>query len=224
MRTQNKIAIITFPGSNCDVDCIRAFKKLFSLEIIKIRHDEKVPPKVAGIVVPGGFSFGDYVRGGALATLTPVMSYLFSHVKNGGSVIGICNGFQILTESKILPGTLLKNSSNRFVCADKTLTLGKGESLYHQHLDSSALSLPIAHSEGRYFASIEEIKKLDDNGQILFRYKDNPNGSSDNIAGIISENAKVIGMMPHPERQGLYKQSANTCGRNILKCFVESCL
>jgi phosphoribosylformylglycinamidine synthase len=183
------------------------------------------------MIIPGGFSFGDYLRSGALASHSPVMQAIKSFVQKGGAAIGICNGFQILTESQLLPGALLRNAGRRFICKQVQLKTADGNSVYHQKLAGVTLQIPIAHGEGRYFADPEALKKLRDKGQVIFRYVDtkgvtneaaNPNGSLDHIAGIVSENGRVLGMMPHPERAVDLLTGGSAYGRKILQAFLSS--
>jgi phosphoribosylformylglycinamidine synthase len=226
-----KVGLVQFPGSNCDMDCIDAMKRHFGITVTPVWHTETSLPPVDGMIIPGGFSFGDYLRSGALASHSPVMQAIKGFVQKGGAAIGICNGFQILTESHLLPGALLRNSARRFVCKQVHLKAADGNSGYHKALAGSILQVPIAHGEGRYFAAPETIKKLRDNGQVMFRYVDesgvagasaNPNGSSDDIAGIVSENGRVLGMMPHPERAADLLTGGSADGRKILQAFLSS--
>jgi phosphoribosylformylglycinamidine synthase I len=193
------VGVIRFPGSNCDVDCAEAFSSHFSAAIHMIWHSETDLPPVDLIVLPGGFSFGDYLRSGALAARAPVMQAVGRFVRRGGHVIGICNGFQILTESGLLPGSLLGNLSQKFICKEVFVRSGSGD----------VLTLPIAHAEGRYWISEEQLTSLEGNGQIAYQYcsregqvtmDNNPNGSVANIAGVYSKARNVLGLMPHPER------------------------
>ena len=197
-----KIGILTFPGSNCEPDCEWAFKKHFGMELTPVWHHEKSLPQIQALIIPGGFSFGDYLRGGHLASLSPCMEAVKEFALKGGPILGICNGFQILTESGLLPGTLLPNLSKRFICKSVELKLGSQCSSLYQSLlgRGSRQILPIAHGEGRYYIDERGLKQLQDQGQIVFQYCDNPNGSVDDIAGISSKNGKILGLMPHPER------------------------
>ena len=226
-----KVGLVQFPGSNCDMDCMEAMKRHFDINVTTVWHTETNLPPVDGMIIPGGFSFGDYLRSGALASHSPVMQAIKVFVKNGGAALGICNGFQILTESHLLPGALLRNAGRRFICKQVKLKSSEGSSTYHKTLVGLTLQGPIAHGEGRYFADGEGLKKLKDNGQILFRYSDsngghtdisNPNGSLDHIAGIVSENGRVLGMMPHPERAVDLMTGGSADGRKILQAFLQS--
>lgn len=201
-----KIAILEFPGSNCDVDLIDAFKRHFSITLQPIWHAETTFPKLDGVLIPGGFSFGDYLRSGALAAHSHCIQNLKDYAKQGRPIFGICNGFQVLTESHLLPGALLRNESRKFICRYTWLT-PSGAAL--AGLEKKPLHVPIAHGEGRYYIGEDGLKSLQDKEQIAFRYCDesasvkpsaNPNGSVDSIAGVTSENGRILGMMPHPER------------------------
>lgn len=225
-----KVGILQFPGSNCDFDCIETLKRYFDVELIQIWHTTDKLPELDGLILPGGFSYGDYLRGGSLASHAPILNSVKEFVSNDGSVIGICNGFQILTESHLLPGILLRNFKRKFVCHQTILNVESGNSIYHQGLAGSTLQIPIAHGEGRYYIDQAGYEKLEENKQILFRYVDangkateeaNPNGAVGNIAGICSENGKVIGMMPHPER-ACDMLLGSTDGLKIWELFLRS--
>lgn len=195
-------AVIIFPASNCDTDAVRALTRLTGKEPTQIWHQDKtMPEKLDLIVVPGGFSYGDYLRAGAIAARSPIMPALRRAAKQGRTVIGICNGFQILTEAKLLPGALAPNASGQFICRPQRLKIEHRNSWFTRGYEESEQPiLPIAHGEGRYVASPATLTKLKAEGQILFRYCDNPNGSAEDIAGICSRAGNVLGMMPHPER------------------------
>ncbi|MBC7661754.1 MAG: phosphoribosylformylglycinamidine synthase subunit PurQ [Chitinophagaceae bacterium] len=226
-----QIGLVQFPGSNCDADCIDAFKRLFQIDLQLIWHEEtSLPSRLQGLILPGGFSYGDYLRSGALASISPIMQAVKGFVGKGGSVIGICNGFQVLTESKLLPGALLKNDSRKFICEYAHLSVAGGDSVYHRKLKGSLYKVPIAHGEGRYYVDSEGLKKLGANGQILFQYAgtdgvlseaSNPNGAISHIAGIVSENGRVLGMMPHPERASS-ELLGSADGQKILEAFLET--
>ena len=202
-----RIAVIQFPGSNCDSDCFDALHRHFGIKAEGVWHQDRLPDKTDAIVLPGGFSYGDYLRGGALASHSPIMEDVKAFVDKGGPAIGICNGFQVLTESGLLPGALLTNSSQKFVCKITGLAAGEGKSTY-QAIDQT-LRIPVAHGEGRYYIDDEGLARLKGEGLVAYRYVDadgnasadaNPNGAVDNIAGVVSENGRVLGLMPHPER------------------------
>lgn len=220
---KSKIGIVQFLGSNCDQDCLLAFERHFGIHLKPIWHTEKELPAVDGLILPGGFSYGDFLRSGALAARSPIMSAINTFVTRGGSVLGICNGFQILTEAQLLPGVLLPNTGGQFICDTVSLKVAEGSSLYHKKLKiGSTHSIPIAHGDGRYFADQKTLEKLRDHGQVLFEYQNNPNGSSQSIAGILSENGRVLGMMPHPERA--VDMFSGGQGLAVLNTFLETCL
>lgn len=226
MTTNNaaKVGLVQFLGSNCDQDCIDAFARNFNINLKLIWHTETSLPPLDGLILPGGFSYGDFLRSGALAAHTRIMGAIRQFADKGGAIIGICNGFQILTESRILPGALIRNNNSQFVCETSELEVSQGKSGYHKALAGQTYKIPIAHGEGRYYIDSEGLKRLQDNGQIIFRYNHNPNGSVDNIAGIVSENGRILGMMPHPERAALNLFGSNDDGIKIMQAFLDSCL
>jgi phosphoribosylformylglycinamidine synthase len=195
-----RAGVITFPGSNCDGDCSFSLGQLEGVEVSRLWHKDTASlGELDLVVLPGGFSYGDYLRTGAMAAISPIMSAVKEYASRGGRVFGICNGFQILCESGLLPGALLQNENQQFIC----------KNVYIKTDNSKALQIPIAHGEGRYFADDATLKHLENNKQILFRYCDehgnvggegNPNGSTHDIAGICNDKRNVVGMMPHPER------------------------
>ena len=205
-----KAAIIVFPGSNCDRDVQVALAKSMGAPPLMVWHGDSDLPAVDLIVVPGGFSYGDYLRSGAMAAHSPVMRAVVARAKKGVPVLGICNGFQILTETGLLPGIMMRNAALKFVCRDVFLRVESTDSLFTRHYrPSQVIRLPVAHMDGNYFADDETLKRLADGDRIAFRYCDaagssdaaaNPNGSLDDIAGILGEGRNVLGMMPHPER------------------------
>jgi phosphoribosylformylglycinamidine synthase I len=205
-----KIGVVIFPGSNCDEDIFYALKDVMKQQVVKLWHKEKDLQGCDFIVLPGGFSYGDYLRSGAIARFSPVMESVVAHAEQGGFVMGICNGFQILTESGLLPGALLHNKSQKFVCKNAYIRpASRAAALTSQLNPEQVFKIPVAHGEGRYFASDKILKELEENDQILFKYCDekgewneegNFNGSIRNIAGICNKNRNVFGMMPHPER------------------------
>lgn len=206
-----KFAVISFPGSNCDHDALYATGSCLGEEVVNLWHkDSELPSGLDCIIVPGGFSYGDYLRCGAIARFSPIMQEVINFAGKGGLVIGICNGFQILTEAGLLPGVLLRNTNMKFICKDVHLKVVNNDNPFTKSIEKdSVIRIPIAHGEGNYFADIETIKMLEDNGRVVFRYCDengnveesvNPNGSINNIAGIVNEKGNVLGMMPHPER------------------------
>jgi phosphoribosylformylglycinamidine synthase len=205
-----KFGVIIFPGSNCDRDVITVTQGLFDRPTRAIWHQETDISDVDVIVVPGGFSYGDYLRCGAIARFSPVMKSVVAHAETGKYVLGICNGFQILTEVGLLPGALVRNRDLHFICDRVPLKVERDDLPWTQEYRSQqVINIPIAHGEGRYYADSDTIQELEDNGRILFRYCSpegtiddfsNPNGSLNNIAGIINKRGNVLGMMPHPER------------------------
>jgi phosphoribosylformylglycinamidine synthase len=205
-----KFGVVVFPGSNCDHDTYHALKKVFNQDVRFIWHKEGSVGDVDVVVLPGGFSYGDYLRPGAIARFSPVMKDIIKFARNGGTVIGICNGFQILLEAGLLPGAMLKNRSLRFVCRYVYIRVENTETRFTSLCGKGdVLKIPIAHGDGNYYVDGVTFEKLIENGQIVFRYCDrygnttdeaNPNGSLFNIAGVINESGNVLGMMPHPER------------------------
>ena len=201
-------SVITFPGSNCDRDMDVALKK-FGFKNKMVWHDELELPKSDLVVLPGGFSYGDYLRCGSMASKSKIMKSVHNFAKGGGKVMGICNGFQILVEAGLLPGVLLRNKYLEFICKNVFVKVNNKDSSYFKGIKKNLLELHIAHNEGNYYCSQEQIKEIDDNNQIALLYadkdgnineKNNPNGSLKNIAGIFNKEKNIIGMMPHPER------------------------
>ena len=197
MRT----AVIVFPGSNCDRDMVCALN-LAGHEVISVWHKEtELPKNIDLVAIPGGFSFGDYLRCGAIAAKSPIFKEVLKHIERGGYALGVCNGFQILTEAGVLPGILQQNIKTKFISKAVDLRVLNTTSIFtRRYVHEEPISIPIAHHEGNYFASSDDLKKLKDGDRIAFKYIDNPNGALEDIAGILSENHRVLGMMPHPER------------------------
>ena len=204
-----RVAILVFPGSNCDRDMMIAVEKITGRRPALVWHKDSQIDPVDLIILPGGFSFGDYLRCGALAARAPVVEAMLDHASRGGAVLGVCNGFQILLETGLLPGTLIRNERLKFVCRSVNLQLqpDHGSPLLSALEPDQSLTIPVAHNEGNYFAQEEELEILRQNGQIAFKYTEspdfgpsNPNGATDDIAGILSTNKRILGMMPHPER------------------------
>lgn len=197
-----KAGVITFPGSNCDDDVVDCLQRIGGFEVERLWHKES--PDLTSfklIVLPGGFSYGDYLRCGAMASCSPIMDKVKAFASHGGFVLGICNGFQILCESGLLPGALAKNLGLNFICADVSVQIETSDSPWTLKTEKNQLlSLPIAHGEGRYIIDDQGYDELLKNSQILMTYRNNPNGSSHNIAGICNRNKNVFGLMPHPER------------------------
>jgi len=205
-----KFGVVVFPGSNCDEDLVYVIKNVMDQEVVKLWHKDSDLKGCDFVFLPGGFSYGDYLRSGAIARFSPIMESVMNHAEKGGFVMGICNGFQILTESHLLPGALIRNTAQKFNCRNTFLKPETNNSIVTSRLDpQKAYKIPIAHGEGRYFADAKTLNELKSNDQILFRYCDekgsvnaesNPNGSLENIAGICNKKRNVFGMMPHPER------------------------
>ena len=196
-----KFAVLVFPGSNCDVDMYHAIKDELGEEVEYVWHTETNLDGFDGALVPGGFSYGDYLRCGAMANQSNIMKALKEFAAAGKPVLGVCNGFQILTEAGLLPGALLRNKNLKFMCRPVTLTVENNNTLFtNEYAAGEQINIPIAHGEGNYYCDEETLAKLQANKQIVFTYDNNPNGSLENIAGIINEQGNVLGMMPHPER------------------------
>ena len=196
-----RAAVIVFPGSNCDRDMVCALN-LAGHEVTSVWHKEtELPKNIDLVAIPGGFSFGDYLRCGAIAAKSPIFKEVLKHIERGGYALGVCNGFQILTEAGVLPGILQQNIKTKFISKAVYLRVLNTTSIFtHRYVHEEPISIPIAHHEGNYFASSDDLKKLKDGDRIAFKYIDNPNGALEDIAGILSENHRVLGMMPHPER------------------------
>lgn len=196
-----KFAVIVFPGSNCDVDMYHAIKDELGEEVEYVWHDSTNLDEFDGILLPGGFSYGDYLRSGAIAGFANVMEAVKKAAAEGKPVFGVCNGFQILTEAGLLPGTLRRNEKLKFMCRQVELVVENNETMFTTGYEKGqVITVPIAHGEGNYYCDQETYESLKKNNQIVFRYQNNPNGSLDDIAGIVNENGNVLGMMPHPER------------------------
>lgn len=224
-----KFGVVTFPGSNCDHDMIYTLETIMGHEIVHLWHKDGSIPKVDAIALPGGFTYGDYLRCGAIAKHSPIMAEVIKFANQNRPVFGICNGFQILCESGLLPGVLLQNTNQRFICSNQYIIADNPKTAFTAHAGSKPLNIPIAHSEGRYYAPDEMLEELEDNGQVLFRYCDkngkitdeaNPNGSVNHIAGVCNKNKNVYGMMPHPERAADH-ELGNTDGLFILESFIK---
>jgi phosphoribosylformylglycinamidine synthase len=204
-----KVAVVTFPGSNCDYDLYKAIQ-LIGGEATFVWHRERGLGRYDAVMLPGGFSYGDYLRAGAIARMSPIMEDVVAYAHEGGPVFGVCNGFQILCEAGLLPGALVKNESLRFESRDVYLRVERTDTLFTgDYVDRQVLRIPIAHGEGNYEADAATLERLEAEGRVVFRYSDasgaiteaaNPNGSWHNIAGIVNERGNVLGMMPHPER------------------------
>ncbi len=231
-----KFGVVVFPGSNCDQDMIHVLQDVMQQEVKILWHKDPVPSDFTSedcVVLPGGFSYGDYLRSGAIARFSPVMESVIAHANRGGLVFGVCNGFQILCESHLLPGALLRNEKQLFNCKNVFIKPETLNSRVTSELDlNTAYKIPIAHAEGRYYADAATIQSLKDNDQILFKYCDetaqvtsesNPNGSLKNIAGICNAGRNVFGMMPHPERAA-EAILGNEDGRGLFVSLVKQVL
>jgi phosphoribosylformylglycinamidine synthase subunit PurQ / glutaminase len=195
-------AIIVFPGSNCDRDAARALARITARPAAMVWHKETALPEGTDLVVlPGGFSYGDYLRSGAMAAKSPVMRAVIAHAEAGGFVLGICNGFQVLTETRLLPGALARNAGLKFACKHMPLAIANANTAFTRaYREQRETEIPIAHGDGRYVADEETLDRLEGEGRIVFRYLANPNGSARDIAGLINDRGNVMGLMPHPER------------------------
>jgi phosphoribosylformylglycinamidine synthase len=196
-----KAAVVTFPGSNCDRDMALAFERA-GFAVARVWHKEAALPAGTDVVgVPGGFSFGDYLRCGAIAAQSPVAAAIRAHAARGGHVLGVCNGFQVLTEMRLLPGALMRNAGLRFLCRTETLRVATADSPFTLgYAAGQTLRIPIAHHDGNYTVDADTLARLQGEDRIAFTYAANPNGSAGDIAGVLSENRRVLGLMPHPER------------------------
>ena len=228
---QPKFGVVVFPGSNCDHDTYYVLRKVLDQDVIFLWHKQATLEDCDVIILPGGFSYGDYLRTGAIARFSPIMNEVIKFANNGGYVFGICNGFQILLEAGLLPGVMVKNESLNFVCKDVYLKIENEETTFTKGIrEKSPLKVPIAHGEGNYFADENTLKELEVNNQIVFRYCNregkidrnaNPNGSISSIAGITNKNGNVLGMMPHPERSS-DSVLGKTDGSLIFKAIVNN--
>ena len=217
-----KCAVLVFPGSNCDNDAYYVLNKTFNIEVDFVWHKNSNLDSYNMILIPGGFSYGDYLRTGAIAKFSPIMKEVVSKSKKGTPIIGICNGFQILLECGLLPGALINNKKIKFLSKDVVLKVNNNSSAFTNKLKiGDRLKMPIAHREGNYIANDDTLKLLQDNDRILFKYLNNPNGSQLNIAGILNDMGNVLGMMPHPER-ACDKILGSEDGKLIFESILES--
>jgi phosphoribosylformylglycinamidine synthase subunit PurQ / glutaminase len=217
-----KVGIVVFPGSNCDHDAYYAFKDILKVDTKFLWHKEGNIEDRNIIILPGGFSYGDYLRCGAISAHSNIMQDIIRFANKGGIVIGICNGFQVLCETKLLPGILLRNNNLKFICKTVSLKVENNKSIFTGYYNiKEDIEIPIAHGEGNYFCDENTLTELIGNNQVLFRYNDNPNGSISDIAGIQNLGRNVLGMMPHPERAS-DNILGNTDGIKLLKCVAES--
>lgn len=226
-----KSAVVVFPGSNCDTDCFRVLQDVIKVPVTYVWHKEKTLPKIDLVILPGGFSYGDYLRTGAIARFAPIMTAVKKHSEEGRYVLGICNGFQILLETGLLPGAMLRNRSLAFVCKHVWLRVENNQTPFTSRTKKGeTLRVPVAHGEGNYYCDDETLKQLEGNSQIVFRYASekgevrdafNPNGSRENIAGIINKSGNILGMMPHPERSS-ESLLGSSDGRKIWESLLAS--
>lgn len=225
-----KVGVVIFPGSNCDQDAVYAFRNEFGCEVVELWHKDHDLQGVDLVFLPGGFSYGDYLRSGAIARFSPIMQNVIEFAGKGGLVFGVCNGFQVLCESGLLPGALLRNTSVKFNCRNVYIKPQTKNALITAQLDlNKALKIPIAHGEGRFYCDEKTLASLKTNDQILFTYcneqgvatgESNPNGSLENIAGICNHTRNVFGMMPHPER-AIDEDLYNTDGRGLFESILS---
>ena len=228
-----KFGVVVFPGSNCDHDTFYALQNILEQDVVELWHKNSDIQDIDAIVLPGGFSYGDYLRSGSIARYSPIMDKVIEFANQGGVVIGICNGFQILCESGLLPGALLHNNNQKFICKNIHILPDNNDNILTKDLDKQTpLKIPIAHGEGKYYAKNSSLQDMRMNGQILFRYANqyaeitqnaNPNGSLENIAGVCNENKNVFGIMPHPERAA-DEMLGNTDGKLILESLINNML
>ena len=215
-----KVAILQFPGSNCDWDAEHAVQDVLGIPAARVWHKSPLPTETEAVIVPGGFSFGDYLRCGAIARFSPIMNDLKSFAEKGGQILGICNGFQILCEAGLLPGALIRNDCLEFRCINQKVKVEDSNQRFSPDKMGGELIVPIAHGEGNYRLEEDALVKLESNKQVLLRYVGNPNGSINDIAGIRNEAGNVYGMMPHPER-AVEKFHPSQDGLPILEAFFE---
>ncbi len=226
-----KSAVVIFPGSNCDRDTLVALERITGRKPTPVWHTETELPACDLVVLPGGFTYGDYLRSGAMAARSPVMAAVKKRAADGTYVLGICNGFQMLTETGLLPGALMRNAGLKFICRDVHLKVGRTDTPFtKKYAEGQTIRIPIAHHDGNYFADDETLKRIEGEGRVAFRYADaagavvdaaNPNGSRDNIAGIYSDDFRVLGMMPHPERLA-DAALGGTDGRPLFEGLMEA--
>jgi len=226
-----RAAVIVFPGSNCDRDLVVALRQSMASEPLTVWHGETELPKVDLIAIPGGFSYGDYLRSGAMAAHSPIMKEVVRRAEAGVAVIGICNGFQVLTETRLLPGILMRNRDLRFVCRDVHLRVEQTDTIFSGRYEKEqVVRIPVAHHDGNYFLDEDDLDALEAEGQVVFRYcnssgavtdEANPNGSRRNIAGVVSASRRILGLMPHPERLADLELGGDD-GRGVFDSLVSS--
>jgi phosphoribosylformylglycinamidine synthase len=216
-----RAAVITFPGSNCDRDLAVAMEAVFGGPVLRVWHQETELPKLDLIGVPGGFSYGDYLRCGAMAARSPVMREVVRRAEAGTAVLGVCNGFQILTEAGLLPGALIRNAALRFVCRFVALEPATRSGMFTGGYGDAPIRLPVAHHDGNYVIDADGLARLRDEDRIAFRYRDNPNGSTADIAGVLGPKRNVLGLMPHPER-AIAPELGGTDGLPMFRSLLEA--
>jgi len=219
-----KAAVVVFPGSNCDRDMAVALRNA-GADVSMVWHkDAALPAGVDLVAIPGGFSFGDYLRCGAIAAKSPISKAVIAHVERGGFALGVCNGFQVLAETGLLPGALIQNARLKFLCKTVTLRVETADSVFTAPYGAgSEIQVPIAHHEGNYRIDADGLARLQGDGRVAFRYTDTPNGAMDDIAGVLSENRRVLGMMPHPER-AISEDLGGADGAPMFTSLVEACV
>ena len=217
-----RCAVITFPGSNCDRDMAVALQQVSGTAPLRVWHgDAELPERLDFIALPGGFSYGDYLRSGAMAARSPIMRAVVEAAGRGVPVLGVCNGFQVLTESGLLPGALMRNAGIRFVCRDVKLTVENNQSLFTSGYGAGQeILIPVAHHDGNYFADADTLDRLEGEGRVAFRYAESVNGSARNIAGVLNAAGNVLGMMPHPERM-IEPEQGGTDGRALFESAIR---
>jgi phosphoribosylformylglycinamidine synthase len=217
-----RAAVVTFPGSNCDRDLAVALEDVTGEECLRVWHgDADLPERLDFIALPGGFSYGDYLRSGAMAARSPIMRAVVQAAGRGVPVLGVCNGFQVLTETGLLPGALMRNAGIRFVCRNVALTVENSQSLFTSHyMKGQRITIPVAHHDGNYFADEATLDRLEGEGRVAFRYAEAVNGSARDIAGVLNDAGNVLGMMPHPERM-MERAQGGTDGRTLFESAVR---
>lgn len=222
MTSPMRFAVLVFPGSNCDVDMYYAIKDGLEAEVEYVWHHETDLSRFDGILLPGGFSYGDYLRTGAIASLSPVMQAVKEAAKAGKPILGVCNGFQILLEAGLLPGAMLHNKTMKFHCFSTPLKVVNNQTSFTSDYQAGeTISIPVAHGEGNYFCDAETLAELEQNNQIVFKYAENRNGSVADIAGIINKEGNILGMMPHPER-AMEELLGSTDGRRLFTSILKA--
>ena len=218
-----KAAVVVFPGSNCDRDLAVAIEKVGGVAPVMVWHrDTELPAGLDLIALPGGFSYGDYLRSGAMSARSPVMAAVVAAASRGVAVLGVCNGFQVLTEAGLLPGALMRNAGLDFVCRDVALTVDNNQTLFSQAYDAGeAIRIPVAHHDGNYFADAATLDRLEGDGRVVFRYGEAVNGSARDIAGIVNDAGNVLGLMPHPERL-IEVEQGGTDGRRMFEGLLAA--